>query len=306
MILLVPENRVCPGKTTRYPITNHNPVLWIKTENTDYTVISVDGFIVNNENRVNGIFKKFEFIEDYPNEPITLEDIENVFSNSEIQLISQLAEVLQCRFYTFIWPKDYPIGFSQTDLLIHSFTFHSVNGEMQINTHRIVNINDLEQGIRTLRGFSFRSVKNLNSASSNVECNLANGTTNPWPGDIDSLIFNNRTHQYEAIIEFKTHNIDSPIQNERIGKYGQEDWRRFNVLFDLIDNFNARLSYRPKLFFIVWGTNATSENHANVKIDLIERNRVVVSRLFPRPPYNAFSPDLFNYLIQMANETTVR
>src|SRR5690606_12642801 len=138
--------------------------------------------------------------------------------------------------------------------LIHSFKLNSTGDQLQIENQSKINLDRLEKGIRKLRGFSFSRVKNLNSASSNVECHLANNTTNPWPGDIDAIIFNNITQRFDAIIEFKTHNIDTPIQNERIGKYGQEDWRRFNVLFDLIDNFHKRYGYKPKLFFIVWGT----------------------------------------------------
>ncbi len=135
-----------------------------------------------------------------------------------------------------------------------------------------------------------------------MECYLANNTTNPWPGDIDTLLFNHTTGRFDAIIEFKTHNIDSPIENERIGKYGQEDWRRFNVLFDLIDNCYHRLGYWPKLFFIVWGTNEHSTHHDKIKIDLIERDKIVGSTLFPRPGYNVFSQDLFDLLIKKIDE----
>lgn len=302
MILLVPENRVCPGKTTRFPITNYNPVIWIKTENQSYSVITIDGFIVNNHNNVNGIFKKLEYIEEIENEELTLNHITEVISANELTIVSQLANILQCGFFVFIWPKNYPLGFPIEQRFIHSFKLNNNGNQLQIERHSKLNLNHLEEGIRKLRGFSFSRVKNLNSASSNVECHLANNTTNPWPGDIDALIFNNETQRFDAIIEFKTHNMDTPIQNERIGKYGQEDWRRFNVLFDLIDNFNNRFGYKPKLFFIIWGTNEHSAHHANIKIDVIERNNVVNTTLFPRPDYNVFSQDLFDFLIERINE----
>ncbi|MFB0497310.1 hypothetical protein ABID99_003547 [Mucilaginibacter sp. OAE612] len=302
MILLIPGNRICQGKQTRFPITGYNPVLWLKTENENYSVISIDGFIVNNQNTVNGIFKKLEYTEETPGEDISLNDIRTLVSGNELALIKQLADVLQCRFYIFIWPENYPEGYDKDQALIHSITLTLEDGELKFNTHRKVNLDTLEKGIRTMRGFTFRHVKNLNSASSNLECYLANHTTNPWPGDIDAMIYNLGTGRFEAIIEFKTHNMDAPVQNEWIGKYGDEDWRRFNVLFDLIDNFNNRLGYRPKLFFIVWGTNAANPNHANIKVDLIERGRVIRSVLFPRPPYNVFSNDLFNYLTGVINE----
>jgi hypothetical protein len=301
MILLIPENRLCEGKETRFPITNLNPVLWIKTDNADYSVISIDGFIVTAENVVNGLFKKLEYNEETHDEDITLDDITRLISENELRLIVQLAGVLECRFFLFIWPENYPTGYDPTLEIIHSFSFAENDGEVVISTHRKINLELLERGIRVLRRRSFDHVKNLNAASSNVECYLANHTGNPWPGDIDTMIYSFRTGRFEAIIEFKTHNMDRPIQDERIGKYGQEDWRRFGVLFDLIDNFDNKLGYRPKLLFIVWGTNEESANHANIKIDLIERDRVLSTSFFPRPPYNVYSNDLFNFLMQIIN-----
>lgn len=306
MILLIPDNRVCPNKTTRYPVTGINPILWIKTNNEDYTVVSIDGFIVTNQNQVNGIFKKFEYRSDNVKDEISIEAINSVFSESEIRLIKDFSEVMNCGFYTFIWPEDFPEGYDLSSKLIHSYTFNINEDELSIKTHKLISIAELEEGIRKLRGYSFSAVKNLNSASSNVECFLANNTRNPWPGDIDTIIYDRVKKQYVAIVEFKTHNIDSPIEKEHIGKYGEQDWRRFNVLFDLTDNFNARLGYRPKLFFIVWGTNSELANHSNIKIDLIERGRVLRSFLFPRPNYNQFSDDLFRFILKEANETTIR
>lgn len=304
MILLIPDNRVCPKKTTRYPVTGINPILWIKTDNEDYTLVSIDGFIVTNKNKVNGIFKKFEYRSSDINDEITIKAINSVFSGSEIRLIKDFSEVMNCGFYTFIWPEDFPEGYDLASKLIHSYTFDFNGDQLSIKTHRLISIAELEEGIKRLRGYSFSAVKNLNSASSNVECYLANYTHNPWPGDIDTIIYDRVNNQYVAIVEFKTHNIDSPIVNEHIGKYGEQDWRRFNVLFDLIDNFNAKLGYRPKLFFIVWGTNPELVNHSNIKIDLIERGKVIHSSLFARPKNNQFSNDLFRFILKAANETT--
>ena len=303
MILIIPKNRLCTGKATRFPITNYDPVLWLKTDNEDYSVITIDGFIVNAKNAVNGVFKKLEKLDEANNEKIEVTSITSVISENEILLIKQLAQVFECQFYLFVWPINFPVGYDQEQKLIQSFTFQVEGDKIEIKTRKQLTLTELENGISTLRGKSFSFVKQMNSASSNVECHLANNTTNPWPGDIDALIYSHKTKRYEIILEFKTHNIDTPIQNESIGKYGQEDWRRFNVLFDLIDNFQIRLNYRPTLIFIVWGTNEQSPNHSNIKIDILERNKVIKSTLFPRPIYNVFSPELFNHLILCANES---
>ncbi len=304
MILLVPNNRICPGKTTQFPVTTINPVLWIKSGDPEYTVVGIDGFIINSENKVNGLFKKFEYIAEMPGEEISVEAINRVFSENEIRLIKDFSEVMACGFYTFIWPENFPEGYELTSKQIHSYTFDFAD-DLKVHTHKLISMTELESGIAKLRGGPFSFVKNMRSASSNVECHLANHTKNPWPGDIDALIYNHVQKKYIAIIEFKTHNKDEQIGQEHIGKYGQEDWRRFNVLFDLTDNFNHKLGYRPKLFFIVWGTNEGLENHADLKIDLLERNTVVKSWLLPRPPYNQFSDELFRFILKKSNETTV-
>ncbi len=186
--------------------------------------------------------------------------------------------------------------------MIHLFKLSTIENELQIERYKRINLYQLEQGIRKLRGFSFNKVKDLYIASSNVECHLANTTLNPWPGDIDTLLFNHKTQRFEAIIEFKTHNMDKPIEYEGVDKYGKKDWRRFKVLFDLMDNFNSRFGYKPKLFYIVWGTDARSAHHTNIKIDVIERNQVISTALFPRPNYNVFSQEMFDLLIERINE----
>lgn len=302
MILMIPEKRVCEGKTVSFKITDHDPVRWIKADNPAYSVVSVDGFIINKQKAVNGIFKKLEYIEEQSGENISLEDITRVIPRNELLLISRLAEGLQCESRTFVWPQNYPTGYDKSLKLIHSIKLHIENEELKIYTYKRSDISDLEQGIRALRGFSFNQVKHLLTASSNVECYLANNTTNPWPGDIDAMIYDHRQQRFTAVIEFKTHNINTPVAGERIDKYGQEDWRRFNVFFNLADDFNAKLGYRPKLFYIVWGTNENNPHHADIKIDVIEREKVVKSVLFARPAYNTFSHELFDYLIQLVNE----
>ncbi len=98
MILFIPENKVCPDKTTTYRVTNHKPVLWIKTENPDYSAITVDGFVMNNQRNVRGIFKKLEYIAERDNEEITLDHITEVIAENELKVASQLAKIFQCDF----------------------------------------------------------------------------------------------------------------------------------------------------------------------------------------------------------------
>src|SRR5690606_2416572 len=103
MKLILPEGQKCPDKTIRYPITKHNPARWLKTEYESYCVFGIDGFIVNRDKKVNGIFKKLEYVQEGAAEDITIEDIKAFIAESELLLLQQLADVLECKFYTFIW-----------------------------------------------------------------------------------------------------------------------------------------------------------------------------------------------------------
>lgn len=305
MSLFIPKSRVCPGKTTQYPVTHISPILWLKTSKQNYVITCIDGFIITGGKSVNGIFKKFEYEGEPIVEALFIDQITRVLSEDEILLLKELSNLLRCGFYVFIWPRDFPEGYDISSPLIHAYSFTTADQRVAIKENKLVTISGLEAGIKKLRGFSFSSVKNLNSASSNVECYLANQTHNPWPGDIDAIVYDKQNNRFPAIIEFKTHNKDTPIQGEHIGKYGAQDWRRFDVLFDLTDNFYKNLGYRPKIIFIVWGTNPNSSNHSNLKIDVIERNKVIKTYFLPRPTYNQFSEELFTLILEIAHETTI-
>ena len=59
-MLINPLSRLCEGKSTKHPITVYQPLLWLKTNVEQYTVINIDGFVIDKSHRVNGIFKKAE------------------------------------------------------------------------------------------------------------------------------------------------------------------------------------------------------------------------------------------------------
>ena len=297
-MLINPQSRLCESKSTKHPITVYQPFLWLKTNSEQYTVINIDGFVIDKSHRVNGIFKKAEIADNPTAEAFEPEQVFELISTNEFHVLKKFADIFDTSLHTFVWPKDYPTGYNSSDKVIHSIRFSFDNNDARISSAKMVSINDLERGIQMLRGHSFKKVKPLLSASSNVECYLANNTTNPWPGDLDAVIFDHLQQRFTALIEFKTHNRDTPIEDEHIGKYGDQDWRRFSVLFDLIDNFQEKVYYRPKLLFIVWGTNPDSPHHQNIKIDMVERNKVVKTVLLPRPAYNVFSEELFKAVVE--------
>ena len=106
--------------------------------------------------------------------------------------------------------------------------------------------------------------------------------------------FSNTLNFPSHIIEFKTHNIDKPVEKEFVGKY-PEDWRRFDVLYNLQDNLHKNTGYKPKILYIAWGTKNVP-NHNDLKIDVIESGAILSTQVFPKPNYNVFSPDLFELI----------
>ena len=216
-MLINPQSRLCEGKSTKHPVTVYQPLLWLKTNSEQYTVISIDGFIIDKSHRVNGIFKKAEIAENPTTEAFEPEQVFELISTNEFHVLKRFADIFDTSLHTFVWPKDYPTGYNPSDKVIHSIRYSFDNNDVKILSVKMVSINDLERGIQMLRGHSFKNVKPLLSASSNVECYLANNTTNPWPGDLDAVIFDSQQQRFTALIEFKTHNLSTPIEDEHIG-----------------------------------------------------------------------------------------
>lgn len=294
MRVFKPKRRVCEGKKVQFDITELDPFIWLQVTSDTHISFCIDGFIVTTAKKINGVFNKYEYEGDYNIEELTTLLIENY--SQEIFACASFAKILNTQYRIFIWPKDYPVNFSIEDNLILSIKPLINDGTIDLSNHNLINIKSLEAGIKQLRGYSFSNVKSLLSANSNVECYLANKTGNPWPGDLDALFYLIKENKIIALIEFKTHNKNTPIEKEFIGKYGDQDWRRFEVLYNLQDELNAIQGSKPKLFYIVWGTQ-DFENHKTIKIDIIENNKIALTKIMARPIFGAPSKDLFNYII---------
>ena len=265
----------------RFEISNLDPFAWIQINSADYVCNELDGYIVS-DNTVNGIFIKYE-----------TSTIDEISSSNILALLNdnqsalRLSELLNCPFRIFIWPKNYPEGYDLREPLI---TAVDPDGNL-----KNINITSLAEGIRKLRGHDFSNPKNLLSANSYLECYLANKTRSPWPGDLDGILLDKKNGLFTSLIEFKTHNIDSPISEEYIGKYSKQDWRRFEVLFKVQNQIEMFQNYKPKLHFIVWGTK-NIPNHKMIKIDTLSNGIVEKTVLIERPQFGVFSKSLFNLI----------
>lgn len=285
-----PSRRVCPDKTTRYPVTQHNPMLWLNSDNHSHSVNSIDGFVVNQNGEVSAILSRYEYEGKYNDRNEVTTELIKYFSE-EIKTEIRLAQLLNIPYRIFIWSKDYPIDQSKSTREIIVFFPKLIANRIDLSEAKLINLKGLEAGIKKYRGQSYKSVKSLSSANSNLECYLANQTKNPWPGDIDGIVTDKNTGLIKAIIEFKTHNIDSPIEDEFIGKYGKQDWRRFEVLYNLQSEIEKAQGHRPKILFVVWGTQEI-EHHAQIKIDEIADGEVLSTRFIDRPMFGIFSEGL--------------
>ncbi len=298
MELFKPRRRVCAGQSVRYAISGLDPVAWlVPPAESRYACFSVDGFVTTGGGAVSALFQRFEYR--VTAGEVDTEEVMRVLRKrygAQIGGAARLAHQLGCPCRVFAWPEDFPLGYDADAREILSIQPELAGGVLRLDRYRKVDLRALASGIQRLRGRSFASVKPLLSAGSNVECHLANATSDPWPGDLDAVIVERETGLVCALVEFKTHNQDTPIAEEAPGKYGRQDWRRFEVLYDLQDRLEAAQGTRPKLWYVAWGTLDVA-NHRRIKLARIEGNRVTEELLLERPAFGGWSEELSNKLV---------
>lgn len=289
------ERIICPDKSVKFEISKLNPINWlisnIEDENSKYVVFEVDGYIIDKDNLPKANFTRFEVIEDKVDKVCIDSLINEIKTNFKTKLLYNLkfAKLLDIKHWVIITLNNYPLGYDLSDNGIISIDFDfTIDDELILKSVKYLNVNEMENGIKKLRGFSFKKVKELLTAPSQLSCYLNNSTTNPFPGDLDAIIFDKQLNEVISLIEFKTHNIDSPIENENIGKYGVQDWRRFEVIFNLKNFIEGKQSKKAKLFYIAWGTK-NIDNHKNIKIDLLENKKIISTQIIKRPEFDKYS-----------------
>lgn len=298
MEIFKPRRRVCAGQSVRYPITALDPMPWlVPPEDADYDCFAVDGFVTAGRGAITAFFQRFEYRD--ANDPLVVEGLLHVLRtrySSDLIGAVYLSELINCPNRVFVWPEDFPEGYPADAREIVSLRPEMIDGVLRLDTYRMVDLESLAGGIEQLRGRSFKNVKSLLSAGSNVECYLANATADPWPGDLDAVLVDKASGDVLALVEFKTHNRDTPVEDEAPGKYGQQDWRRFEVLYGLQDRLQAAQGARPSLWYLAWGTQDVP-NHRLIKLARIEGNRVIEELLLERPAFGVWSEGLSNKLV---------
>lgn len=287
---------VCPNQKIRFPISGEDPLKWIRSRDPSHLVFDVDGFIINRFKKPSGNFSRFEIDSIDPEDLKRNELIEEIITDYSYKVIGNIvfSQMLEVNHWVIVTLKEFPKGYPMSCKGILSINFQLKENKLKLITKKYLTVSQMEQGIKKLRKMSFSKVKPLKTAPTHLSCYLNNQTLNPFPGDLDGILISDNI--IKSLIEFKTHNIDSPVENENIGKYGKEDWRRFNVLYSLQEEIHKRQNYKPDLFYIAWGTK-NIPNHDKIKVDLICKNQIVKTKILKRPEFGKFSDELFNEIL---------
>lgn len=286
--LFEPIPRVCPGQAEpKYPPMGNffikDIINWFNVQRlnkvTDIKAATIDGYIVNKNSTITRLLFKREYQIEKCNNINSIEDLltndRGLFLKTEEVLKIKddykiLAKYLGCGIDFLFLPKNYPL--SALDAETPRMILYAIeNPPLNRTKLSYISANDYAQRIYDFRGFNFRYSKPLITANSYLECYFANtliynGRKTPYPGDLDLFLYD--SNGIKIIVEFKTHNLNTAIDNEFYDKYIAQDWRRLKVLFDLGSKLNS------DVLFVFLG-----KAHKNIKLQLLSNKRVMKREL---------------------------
>ena len=278
---------VCPDQAVSNPPSKCIPLHWLRSEKTDEVkIFDVDGYIVDFiGQKVTSFFIKREYSFDDINElnEETLTKTLETDEQEELKDVLSLSTKIKIPTYVFFWPNNYPFEeYKEIEKPVYIF-------EMKLEQREIIFIpiekgdkNSVQKFIAKERNFSFKFVKPLKISKSYMECYLSK-TSDPWPGDLDGIIQLKKNNKITALLEFKTHNLESPIEDERVDKYQEQDLRRFKVISYLQRQIGELQDDMPPILFIVWGHK---QQHQKIKIQAIKNLQIEKEEIIDSPMYN--------------------
>jgi len=126
-----------------------------------------------------------------------------------------------------------------------------VNDGFTLGVHSLAQI---KNAIRKYSGGPVRiGGKGLMYGTSSLECHLSR-TDALWPGDADCVLSSTKSSEAVALLEFKKHNLETPLADENIQKYMRQDARKWQRLGLLRDRIAA------PLFCVYYSTNRNVEH----------------------------------------------
>lgn len=167
-----------------------------------------------------------------------------------------------CNVNNFI--SEYLLFKEQTTDYWHHNPDEIVKFNLSTHNTRIMNPNEIQNDIYNLRGSRPPiGPGGLFYGTSSLECYLSN-KPDFWPGDVDDLIVDSNNIP-RAIIEYKKHNKNTPIQDQTITNYRNRDRKKYESLGLLRDRLSG--SDPVKIFMVFYSTNP---NINQIKIEEIE------------------------------------
>lgn len=296
--------KLCPGGYTKFPPVPCYPFKWMRENMEARLITDIDGFTINeNKELVTGLMQKREYEpKDYKlvlDEDQVRDSLSHFESKPEWELRCILSEVLEVPLYLALWPNEYPIKSApEISEPVITYKVKHEHDHIELEEEFKGDTKNLAEFILKFRGRSYSYVKKLNVGMTMMECYLASKTGNPWPGNLDAIVWDKEKNSFSAIIEFKTHNHSQyPISTQYFGQWGAEDTRRYKVL-DIMQKHLGKKSSKPKFIFVIWGTH---ESHKEVKLQTIDDLSPSNDKLIKRPEFTDatakdFTEEILKYI----------
>ncbi len=289
----------CPGEKAGIS-SEPLPFEWIKNSLPQkYVIVDFDGGVVNFlYKKVTAFFIKKEFVFDNL-EDITDEKIIELYNAEHDERLLErcnISQILDVPLFFISWPKDYP-EHSYSEIPKPVFIFQITQQDNKINIKKINQgtVKDLEDFIFSYRQWRIPRVKSLLISKTHMECHL-NKTSSPWPGDYDGVIFEKDSQKVLGILEFKTHNLDTPIEDQSITKYSTADVRRFKPLHYLQKNLMVKQYVLPSILYVIWGTK---KHHTKIKIQKFDDQKILAEEYVDSPLITQNTNSITSKIIEM-------
>lgn len=123
---------------------------------------------------------------------------------------------------------------------------------------------EIENQIYNLRKRTF-NLDGLYWSYSSLECWLSK-RPNFWPGDLDNIIVEKSSDKPKAIMEYKKHTMNTPLEDQTLMNYRNRDRRKYESLGLLRDRL-TQIDNRVKIFMIFYSTDS---NIKSIKVEELD------------------------------------
>lgn len=279
--------KLCPkASKPDFPPVPCYPFFWMRENIEVGSITDIDGFVINEDKgRVTALMQRREY---YPKDYDSVSD-ENLVLNSILKSENKLewvrrcilSETLKVPLYLVLWPEDYPAKEVDIAKPVIVYEVKKTSDSICLRKEFRGSISNLSMLIRSFRERYFDRVKLFKISMTMMECHMAWETRDPWPGNLDAIVWDEKKKSFEAIIEFKTHNHPRyRVKDQYFGQW-EGDERRYKA-FDILQKHLGDVSTKPKFIYVIWGTQ---EVHKEIKLQTIDDLKAYDDELIKRPEF---------------------